>query len=438
MEIQGSYTTFFFNSTEILPEGICDIPPNPLNGGGGERCFGETSESTYSFLLGPADAIAVVGCTPPPVRFFSFDVDISVRTTEEYPYYVGQPFGDTVSYRIINTTGLPEDPLNVFDEPMLLIHSADGASANMVANAYVSNGGIADSAVSLRQIDTETVRLWDRSGGQSWRESKPDILCMIGRMTMPDPDADNMENYQKYEQQVWPVKFYFAYDDTLAKDPFVPSIKPRDAESLSNETDIFTASMEALHTAVVTEYTLTRGLRYLYTQDVNFTSAGFYDDWDDIIEMKGNSSFILSTRDALYGSPISSDVRFVPPGTGGVAIGVIHRLTLGAAYNSVGVSVLDISTSAYIESHWFSDVEIEGSAMRYLPNDPNAKFMFAVDFMPPGMCNETKWCVEFNQTSYDTHTAKLILGERIYCLQDTMVGPPANKTVSVRLPLFMV
>ena len=77
--------------------------------------------------------------------------------------------------------------------------------------------------------------------------------------------------------------------------------------------------------------------------------------------------------------------------------------------------------------------------MRYISEDedPNASLLFAVDFMPPGGCAaDAQWCVEFNQTSYDTPNARFILGERVYCLQDTMVGPPAEKTISTILPIF--
>ena len=355
-----------------------------------------------------------------------------MRTTEEYPYYVGQPFGDTVSHRTINTTGP-----TAFDEPMLLIHTADWAAAEAVKEAYTASG-IEGGAVSVRQVDSETVRLWDRSNGKSWHESKPDILSMIGRMTIPDPDPENMVKYSKYEKQIWPAKFYFAYDDVQAKVPTVPSLKSRDTDTLLNETEVYSASMQALHAAVVEEYRNYRGAKYMGTQDVNFTSLGFYDDWDDIVSLKDNSSFVLDTRDALYGSPIASSVHFIPEGTGAVVIGVNHKRTLGAAYNSVGVSVMDPTTFKYIESHWFIDVDLEGSAERYLPKDPKAADLFAIDFMPPGMCSPTaKWCIEFNKTSYDNSLAKFILGERIYCLQDTMIGPPANRTISTRLPIFM-
>ena len=37
------------------------------------------NRTAISFMLGPSDAIVFVGCTPPPVRYFSFDVDIIVR-----------------------------------------------------------------------------------------------------------------------------------------------------------------------------------------------------------------------------------------------------------------------------------------------------------------------------------------------------------------------
>ena len=65
----------------------------------------------------------------------------------------------------------------------------------------MANGDIASEAISIRQITSDTVRFWDRSGGKSWHESKPDILSMVGRMTLPADET--MQNYLDYEEQIW-------------------------------------------------------------------------------------------------------------------------------------------------------------------------------------------------------------------------------------------
>ncbi len=76
----GSYATFFFKGSDIFPNGVCDIPQNS----GKPRCGSSGEGMATTFMLGPADAIAFVGCSPPAgLRYFSYDVDIGTRLTEE-------------------------------------------------------------------------------------------------------------------------------------------------------------------------------------------------------------------------------------------------------------------------------------------------------------------------------------------------------------------
>ena len=177
----GSYQTFIFNGTEIFPDGICDIPTND----GNSRCDTENGGSTITYLLGPADVIAFVACSPPEMRYFSYDTIISTRLTEEYPFYPGQPFGDTISHMSINTSEIG----NAFDQPILVVLSADYKAAQTVADAYISTNKISASSVSIHGIDANTVRLWDRSNGQTWQETAPDILSMVARMAVPAATA---------------------------------------------------------------------------------------------------------------------------------------------------------------------------------------------------------------------------------------------------------
>ena len=67
----GSYGSFLFTGSDIFPEEFCNIPTND----GTARCIPYTD----SFILGPADAVVFIGCTPPSVRYFSFDVDVDTR-----------------------------------------------------------------------------------------------------------------------------------------------------------------------------------------------------------------------------------------------------------------------------------------------------------------------------------------------------------------------
>ena len=73
----------------------------------------------------------------------------------------------------------------------------------------------------------------------------------------------------------------------------------------------------------------------------------------------------------------------------------------------------------------------------------SADLFFAIDFMPPGKCSTSlypQWCVEFNDTSYKHigSSPYLILGERIYSLNETKIGPDASQTIGVELLVFSI
>ena len=422
----GSYQTIFFNGTDIFPPGICDIPGNT----GDPRCDSE-SGSTLSFLLGPADVMVFIACTPPEMRYFSFDTIIDARLTEEYPFYPGQPFGDTISNMNINTTNS-----DIFDQPVLVLHSADAAAATAVADLFVSAGIIDRESISIRYVDADIVRLWDRSNGQSWEDSKPDILSFVSRMTMPISPG-----YNDYKSILWPCRMYFADDKSVAKDPVQsPPLKQRYSDEVTNEVQTLSDAFLSLKKSIKDTFEGT----FTGAQTVNYSEEGYYDDWDVVLERKNNDSFAVPTRDAIYGLPVCLDDGEckLTESTGAVVIGVLHRDVLPALYNSVGVSVMNIYTGQYSESHWLMDTDLFGSAHRYL-NDAVAGSLYAVDFMPPGKCKgveEPQWCIEFNSSSmpHIGHNPYLILGERIYGVVETKVGPSENSTLGTELLVFSV
>ena len=81
--------------------------------------------------------------------------------------------------------------------------------------------------------------------------------------------------------------------------------------------------------------------------------------------LKNNHSFVGDTCDATYGAPVILDFTPVVPGMVGVTIGVNHKPLMHNAYNSVGLEVMSTAGGGCIESIWFMDYELAGSAVRY-------------------------------------------------------------------------
>ena len=464
---EGSYQTTLFNGTEIFPAGICDIPDN----GGNPRC-GTDSGGTISFLLGPADVLAFYLCSPPPMRYYSYDTIIATRLTEQYPFYPGQPFGDTISNAKINISSSAddEDDDTAFDKPILIIQSADLAAAEAVANAYVATKKVDRAAISIRGIDSGTVRLWDRSGGKSWQDSRPDILSIVSRMTMPydHPEAASgsesgsssaqkplssfasTRDYEEYKVLQWPAALYRADDEATALLPAKPALLSRGSDV--NEVEMLSDVFAELKQSIILS-TADGALKGIQT--VSLAEEGYYDDWDVVLERRNNDSFAVPTRDAIYGLPVclSDGACKLESTTSAVVIGVLHRDVLQAAYNSVGVSVLNVRNNQYLETHWITDSDLRGSAKRYLDASAsgrgsnaassmaNSDSLFAIDFRPPGKCEGSaypQWCVEFQEDSLAQLgvVPYLILGERVYAAGETAIGPCVNETIGAELLVF--
>jgi len=107
------------------------------------------------------------------------------------------------------------------------------------------------------------------------------------------------------------------------------------------------------------------------------------------------------------------------------------------------------------------DDQLQGSALRYLSSDNLSNFLlsfnnidkkldwsvvkeesnnfFAIDFFEPGGCLASlypQWCVEYNASSLKSNNTYIFVGERIYMLNITHIGPYANTTIPSQVLLF--
>lgn len=427
----GSYFGFAFNSSDVFPPTMCSIPTNT----GGKRCD-PTSITALSYLLGPRDVIAFVSCTPPPMKYFSYDMIIDVRLTEAYPYYPGQNFGDPISNLNVNVEGA-----SAFDQPVVVIHAADTIAASQVSNAYVNfaNGSISFSSVSVRGIPSSTVRLWNRANGMQWEDSRPDILSLIMRLSVPEGGLSD-PRYVAYKKTFWPVRLYFADDNLKSTTPLSTPMKSRYSNNIIKETSEYQSSLDSLEESIKANILDTYSGTYQNTATMNFTAQGYYDDWDDILALKNNASFAAPTRDAVYGLPIieNKNSYLLVKGIAGVFIGVIHSKVLNASYSSVGIDLKNDITQQFFEVNWLLDSQLEGSASRYFPSSKSDD-LFAIDFFPPGLCHDSlypQWCIEYSESSLSKLQARITLGERIYLLGETMIGPYAYDLIPSKLLLF--
>jgi len=449
----GAYQVFFFDSNQIFPPGFCNTVPScthpnqdftkPMSCH--PRCDPTKSDGDYifSFTLGEADAIAYTSCSPPPMKFFSLDSCILTRTVkDEEPFYPGQNFGDSLNYRRMNISSPGEKgESNIFEKPYTIIQSGDNNVLEKVKKAY-NGAGMPNNAINIMGIDGTTVKFLDRNLG--WQNNDAiDLLVDIMRLSEPvDKNWDSPNStFSKYMSIIWPVSLYFASDDTKATAPFIPQLisrysNLRDGKPLVNKKLEFESAINYLKSVIKNAY-LDYGLNYNGEGKLNGQMPSFYDDWNAVLAKQNNDSFTLPTRDGLYGMLETS--LWIQPTTSFAIIGALQPT---ASYHQVMISSYKVVSMHFSFLLNLSDEDLKGSAQRYLDNteyEEQGKSLFVIHIVPFGKCPGVKnhkagvfykesSCVELPKT-VASHSLLFGLGERVYSLQETTIGAPANMTV---------
>ncbi len=449
----GSYGIVAFPTTDILPDGLCDLPActNSSKMECHPRCTPDPTGATsslwsYSYIMGYSDVVVLTTCTPPPVKYYSYDHIISTRWNQEYPFYPGQNFGDAINMADIDSAS--KDEKSAFLSPKVIIASADAHAAELVKRGYI-DVGFDEKSIMIRGIESDTVRMWDRSGGKTVQDSRPDIMFSVMRASIPV--GESLEDIKKWEKLVWPTRFYFASDETTQPvEALHPPLTPRESPAVMNEVEMYGPILSSLRKATVSSLSPSYDLVGVTLLDYNVT--GFYDDWDSILHNPSNNSFIIPIRDSTYGIPIipkGSDVS-IHPDTYAVITGVIHTETIHAVYSEVSVALENFLTNVVLGTIAFEENEdLKGSALRYFDSESlsvkeavaagvDPSLLYAVDIRAPGACKEEEaaFCFELDDQYIRHKYLAMILGSRTYSLKATGVGPPANSTTSALLQVF--
>ena len=302
------YATFMFDAREALPDGACEIGTH-----GGESVCRTAANVTSSVFLGPRDVLAFIGCTPPPVHYFGVDVDLTVRIDDgvDAQYYPGTNVGDAINglraFVPPPCDDADDDAGSPYDREAVALFSADSRSADATCVGFEA-AGAPRHAIATRELDSKLIRLWRRAttdGSWSWRDSRPDLLTPIVRVSLPKPGSDAA--VAEYVNKAWPARLYLAHDDENgdndgddddargrgASAP-APAPVPRAIDSNDGEVGAGFASASLRLRAAVVRRMCARGWRYRGAQEMNYTALGFYDDWEAVLARGASWAVVFS------------------------------------------------------------------------------------------------------------------------------------------------
>eukprot|EP00968_Pinguiococcus_pyrenoidosus_P029433 scaffold8560_cov286-Pinguiococcus_pyrenoidosus.AAC.1 len=419
----------------LMPESACD---SIVRANGEPVCAPAEDGKVYAFnfFMGANDAMAFLGCTPPPMSYFGMDMDISMRfgDSADQTLYPGANFADALSYRRIHTaSGSP------FDSLALIVHSADQEAMRQVQAAY-KDLGVPQEAINGYQIPSSDVRFFDRS--EDWKEALPDTLIPLLRMAQPV----NKAGYEQYKKLLWPVRFY------IAKEPSSRPAHPFDYQYLSrknrfNEREQLGSAWTELVERVKSVLQEQHGARIRKEQPGSFRPFGFYDDWKAYLRtIDETSTPILPTRDGSYNVLQISDAM-VESNTGLAAVGVVHarESTLDCAYQEAMLHVRSPRAPYRIESFVFwNQTDLAGSAKPFFPSDdPAADDFFVVLALPGDGCRklglqEKPFCRRLESRGPTLPKSFVTGGERVYVAKDSGIGPDADTAIPMTTLVFDV
>jgi hypothetical protein len=196
------------------------------------------SYTKFEFLLAANEALIIVGQTPPPMSYFSYQPFVLDRWSEKQDTWIS-PFGtvgDTVNNLTINTSGPPGDP---FNKNAIVVLTSDRA-VDAAVRAAARRAGYPASILNTLVVPDALTRLGF--------EEHADQFILLQRLYRPEPDYEQaMEDYMNKTQVVLRVAL-----PNAKADPYpVPKLRVRGTGQ--TELDLMPA-VDELRKAILDEY----------------------------------------------------------------------------------------------------------------------------------------------------------------------------------------
>ncbi|WP_424759196.1 hypothetical protein [Methanothrix sp.] len=396
------------------------------------EALGMSQGASAFWNLGPDEAIVFVGRTPPECRYFSFDHYLLSRTYGNETRWIFAPLGDTVNNLVINTEGTPSGAAgNPFNQTTMIVATADRGIDQRIRAAAVSAG---------YSVDTFNTQVFPSSMLNMGVEDSSDTFIMLIRPALyKDPQAG--EDYLNNA----PAKvFRITPKESAELDPYdYPELRVRGTGT--TEFDLVD-DLEELRIAIMTRYSglnatelptsiaaqsgsdaIQRGIDALgpdndccYLWSASQTVSSPTPPFPDL------SLYYDFLRDPAI--TLSNDTNeFI------IVYGVNHVATGKATYSNFAIYGADIFNGLKA----ITDEEFNGTAEEYLPNNPNAKYLYV--YKLARNCNGDPHCYEvpYGIGAYGIEPDQpLFIAWRSYLEEATKTGPSYSEIVYDRAIKF--
>jgi hypothetical protein len=394
--------------------------------------LGVTAKVTPFWSLRPDEAVVFVGRTPPECRYFSFDQYLMERTYGNETRWIFANLGDTVNNMVINIEGTPAGQAgNPFNQTTIVVSTADKGIDQRI-RAAAQSAGYSDGIINTQVIPSAMLKLGVENNSDTF-----------GVFIRPALVADQKAG-DDYIANKPAMVFRITPNESTDLDPYsVPEQRVRGTGT--TEFDLMD-DLEELRIAILNKYDESNATELPTSQAVPVGSDGIQRGID-VIGPDSDACY-LWTGNQTVSSPTPPFPDFTqyydflrnPPVTLGtdadefiIVYGVNHVATGKATYQNFVPYGADVWNGVGM----ITDVDFNGSAEEYLPENPNARYLYV--YKLTRNCDGDPYCYEipYNAKGYGIDLDQpLWIGWRLYLEKATKTGPSYSEIVYDRAIKF--
>jgi hypothetical protein len=350
--------------------------------------LGVSGNTTPFWNLRPDEAVIFVGRTPPECRYFSYDNFIMHRTIGNERRWLFSNIADTVNNMVIKTEGTPDgQPGNPFNQTTIIIITADKGIDQRIRAAAQSTG-YSDNIINTQALSSTILNMG--------LDNDSDTFTTFLRPAL----FNDTQAGDDYINNTPATVFRITPNNTTELDPYdYPELRVRGTGQ--TEFDL-TDDLEELRTAILNKYNESNATELPTSQIVPIGSDAIQrginavgPDNDAAYLWTGNQT-VSSPTPPFYNTSLYYPFLRDPAVTLGnntgefiIVYGVNHVATGKATYSNFAVYGADVWNGVRA----ITDEDFNGSAEEYLPNNPNAKYLYVYK-LARNCSEDDKYCYE--------------------------------------------
>lgn len=315
---------------------ISDAPINPENAG-----------LWLDYRMRPDEAIVYVGITPPSCEYFSYIGYIALRYFPDLnnSHRVFASLGDSISLSRLKSE--PAYQSNPFLQPIIIIFTAD-KNADQKARTALLQAGYREDIIHTLVIPEKLVKMGILA--------ESDTFSTLNRMAL----FHNQSEGDAFINSTPGIVYRLTPETEETPDFYpVPALIPR-GNGDTRELDL-NKDLEQLREAIISRYGKDR------VEDLS-THVWIFEGYDAI---QRGIDVLADIRDTVYLNT-SNTILGDKPGEAIIVYGVNHAASGKATYSNFGM----YGERALNGISGFSNVDYAGTAEVFLPDNPNAKYLY--------------------------------------------------------------